>query len=62
MNPESRRIDEQMDRSMALDRTKRDVTERLEPPGQRRVVGNEDLHLKHVCQGTQEASVCRSGR
>ena len=55
MNPEAGAVDEQVDRPMARDRTKRDLTERLEPPGQSRVVGNGDLHVKHVYQGTQEA-------
>ncbi len=55
VNPEARAVDEQVDRSMARDRTKRDLTERLEPPGQSRVVGNGELHLKHLCQRSQEA-------
>ena len=55
VNPEARAVDEQVDRPMARDRTKRDLTERLEPPGQSRVVRNRDLHVKHVYQGTQEA-------
>jgi hypothetical protein len=55
VNPEAGAVDEQVDRPMARDRAKRELTERLQPPGQRRVVGNGDLHLKHFCQGTQEA-------
>ncbi len=55
VNPEARAVDEQVDRPMARDRTKRDLTERLEPPGQSRVVRNRDLHLEHLGQGTQEA-------
>ena len=52
MNPEAGAVDEQVDRPMARDRATREFTERLEPPGQRRVVGNGDLPLKHVCQRT----------
>ena len=55
VNPEAGAVDEQVDRPMARDRTKLDLTERLEPPGQSRVVGNGDLHVKHVYQGMQEA-------
>ena len=55
VNPEARAVDEQVDRSMARDRTKRDLTERLEPPAQRRVVRNGDLHLEQLGQGTEEA-------
>ena len=55
VNPETHTVDEQVDRPIARYRTKRDLTERLVPPRQGRVIGNGDLHLKHVCQGTQEA-------
>ncbi len=55
VNPEARAVDEQVDRSMARDRTKRDLTERLESPGQSRMVGNRNLHLEPLGQGTQEA-------
>jgi hypothetical protein len=55
VNPEARTVDEQVDRPMARDCAKWDLTERPEPPGQGRVVGNGDLHLKHVCQRSQEA-------
>jgi hypothetical protein len=55
VNPEAGAVDEQVDRPMARDRTTRDLAERLEPPGQRRVVGNGDLHVKQVYQGMQEA-------
>jgi len=40
---------------MARDRAQRELTKRLHPPGQRRVVGNGDLHVKHVCQRAQES-------
>ena len=55
VNPEARAVDEQVVRSMARDRTKRDLTELLQPSGQSCVVRNEDLHLEQLGQGTQEA-------
>ena len=55
VNPEAGAVDEQVDGPMACDRTKRELTKRLEPPRQGRVVGNGELHLKHLCQGTQES-------
>ena len=33
VNPETCTVDEQVDRSIARDHTKRDLTERLDPPG-----------------------------
>ena len=44
VNPEARAVDEQVDRSMARDRTKRDLTDCLESPGRSRVVGMEIRH------------------
>ena len=55
VNSEAGAVDEQVDRPMARNRTKRKLTERLESSGQGRVVRNGELHLKHDCQGTQEA-------
>ncbi len=55
MNPEASAVDEQVDRPTVRGRTNRDLTECLEPPQQRRVVGNGDLCVKHVCQRTQVA-------
>ena len=55
VNPEPRTVDEQMDRSIALDHTKREFTEFLEAPRQSRMVGNGDLRLEHVGQRTKEA-------
>ncbi len=55
VNPEARAVDEQVDRSTARDRTKRDLAKLLEPSGQSRMVGNRDLHVQHVCERTQEA-------
>ena len=55
VDPETRAVDEKMDRSIALDHTKRELTEFLEAPGQSRMVGNRELHLEHVGQRTQEA-------
>ncbi len=52
VNPEPRTIDEQMDRPIALDSAERDLTERLEPPGQRRVVRNGDVQFELLCQRT----------
>ncbi len=43
MNPESRTIDEQMDRSIGRELAEPDLTELLEPPGQRRVIGDREV-------------------
>ncbi len=55
MDPETGAVDEQADRALARDRRKVDYPQVLEPPGQRRMVGNGELQLEHVGQGTQEA-------
>jgi hypothetical protein len=55
VDPETRTVDEQVDRSIVLDHTKREFTELLEAPGQSRMVGYGDLHLEHARQGTKEA-------
>jgi len=55
VNPETCTVDEQVDRSITRHRIKRNLTERPEPPRQSRVIGNGDLHLKLVCQRSQEA-------
>ena len=55
VNPEPRTIDEQMDRPTRREPTKSNLTESLEPPRQRRVIGNRDLQVQHLSQGTKEA-------
>jgi hypothetical protein len=55
VDPETRAVDEQMDRSIYREPAEADLAELLEPPGQSRMVGNRDLHLEHLGQGTQEA-------
>ena len=55
VNPETGAVDEQMDRSIVLEHAKREFTELLEAPGQSRMVGNGDLYLEHLDQGTKEA-------
>jgi hypothetical protein len=55
VNPEPRTIDEQVDRSIRSEPAKADLAELLEPPGQSRMVGDRDLQLEHLGQGTQEA-------
>ncbi len=55
VDPETRAVDEHMDRSITRDHTKRELAEFLEAPGQCRMVGNRDLHLEHVGQGMKEA-------
>jgi len=54
VNSETCTVDEQMDRPLARDHTKRDLTEGLQPPAQSGVVGNGHLHLKRLCQRSQE--------
>ena len=51
MNAEPRTIDEQMDRSIRGEPAKSDLTELLQPPGQRRMVGYREVHLEHMGQG-----------
>ncbi len=48
VNPEPRAIDEQMDRSIGRELVEPDLTEFLEPPGQRRVIGDREVHLNQV--------------
>ena len=55
VNPEPRAIDEQMDRSIGRELAKPDFTELLEPPGQRRVIGDREVHVEQVSKATQEA-------
>ena len=55
VDPETRAVDEQMDRSIRREPAVPDLAELLEPSGQRRMVGNRDLQLVHVGQGTKEA-------
>ncbi len=52
MNPESRAIDEQMDRLTRREPTKLNVTELLKPPGQRRVIGDREVHLEQLSKAT----------
>ena len=42
-----------MDRSIRREPAEADLTELLQPARQRGVIGNGDLHLEHVGQGTQ---------
>ena len=55
VNPETRAVDEQVHRALAWDRRNVDYPQVLEPPGQRRVVGDREVHLKQASKGTQEA-------
>jgi len=55
VDPETRAVDEQMDRSIRRELVVPDLAEFLEAPGQSRMVGNGELHLEHLDQGTQEA-------
>jgi hypothetical protein len=55
VNPETRTVGEQVDSSLARDRTKREFTERREPPGQSRVIRNRDVQFEFLCQRSQES-------
>jgi len=55
VNPEPRTVDEQMDRPICGKSAKAYVTELLEPPGQRRVIGDREIHLKQLGQRPEEA-------
>ena len=55
LNPEPSIIDEQMDRSICREPAEPDLAKLLEPPGRRPVIGDREVHLKHVSKGTQEA-------
>ena len=50
MNPEPSAVDEQMDRSIRGEPAKSNVPELLQPPGQRRMVGDREVHLEHMGQ------------
>ncbi len=52
VNPESRTIDEQMDRSSGRELAEPDLTELLEPPGQRRLIGDREVHREQVSKAT----------
>ncbi len=54
VNPETRAIHEQVDRSICRKPAEPDLAELLEPPGQRRVIGDRKFHLQQPSQGTQE--------
>jgi len=54
VNSETCTVDEQMDRPLARDHTKRDLTEGLQPPGKSCVVGNGDVQFERLCQRSQE--------
>ena len=54
MNPETRAIDEQMDRLIVLHSTKSNVIELLESPGERCVIRDGEVQLEQLGQGTQE--------
>ena len=50
VNSEARAIDQQMDRPTRREPAESDLTELLEPPGQRRMVGDREVHLEHMGQ------------
>ena len=52
VNPESRTIEEQMGRSSGRELAKPDLAELLKPPGQRRVIGDREVHLEQVSKAT----------
>lgn len=53
MNPETRAVDEQMDRLIVHGCTKWNLAEFFEPPGQSGMVGDGKLHLQHAGHGTK---------
>jgi hypothetical protein len=55
MNPETRTVDEEMDRSIRGESSKSNPSELLEPSGQRGVIGDRELHVEHPGQRAEEA-------
>ncbi len=54
VDPQTCAVDEQMYRPMG-GRLEPDLTQRLQTPGQRRVIGDRQIHVEQLGQGTQEA-------
>ena len=52
VNPQTLAIDQQMDRSVCGKSAEADVTELLDPPEKRGVIGDREVHLEQVSQGT----------
>ena len=50
INAEPRTVDQQMDRPTRREPAKSDLTELLQTPGQRRIVGDREVHLEHMGQ------------
>ncbi len=55
VDPQTRAVDQQMDRSVRREPAVPGLAELLEASGQSRMVGNGDLYLEHLDQGTKEA-------
>jgi hypothetical protein len=55
VNLKTRTVDERVDTSMVRDRTKRDLTERGDPPRQSRVIRNRDIQFELLYQRSQES-------
>jgi hypothetical protein len=55
VDPQPGAVDEQMQRPMGGRRMELDLTQRLQTPGQRRVIGNRQIHIQQLGQGTQKA-------
>ncbi len=55
VNPEPCAIDEQMHRPIGRRPVELNLTKLLQAPRQRRVIGDWQVHVQHLCQGIQEA-------
>jgi hypothetical protein len=52
VNPESCTIDQQVDRPICREPPELDLTEPLQTPRQRSVIGDREIDLEHLCQAT----------
>jgi hypothetical protein len=51
MDPQTCAVEQKMQWTMG-GRLELDLTQRLQTPGQRRVIGNWQVHIEHLGQGT----------
>ena len=54
MNPETRAVDEQVDRSICGETPEPEVPEFLKAPGESRVIGNRQVQVKELSEGPEE--------
>ena len=55
VDPETRAIDEQMDEPVWGKPVEADVAELLQAPGKGGVIGDREIDVEDLCQGTQKA-------